>query len=115
MRVVVVSLLALLLVLPAACDVAPAVGCDFQNGSANGPEPRCQSREGADSGALAATCDALGGETIDGGCDTSTSLGGCNVSEGNVLTTVIDWYYPPLTAEEAAAECAESGGSWSPL
>lgn len=97
------------------CDVGPGVGCDFRDGSANGPEPRCQQRDGADAAAFAGSCEALGGEVIDGGCDTTGSVGGCEISGDNPLTTVIDFYYPPLTAADAQAECAEDGGEWAPL
>jgi hypothetical protein len=89
------------------------VGCDFRDGSVNGPEDRCQDRDGLDAGVFGTTCEQLGGEVIDGGCDTSDALGGCDISEGSSATTVINYYYPPMTEADAIAECDSDGGSWA--
>ncbi len=48
------------------------------------------------------------------GCDVGP-VGGCDISEDNPLTTAIDFYYPPMTAADAQAECAQDGGNWTPI
>lgn len=90
------------------------IGCDFRDGSVNGPEDRCQDREGLDASVFGSTCEGLEGEVIDGGCDTTDAVGGCDISEENPLTTVINFYYPPMTVADAQAECEDDEGTWVP-
>lgn len=78
------------------------VGCDFRDGSANGPEPRCQERSGLQGNlAFQETCETLGGELVDGGCpDEDQIVFGCELG-----ADVVDWYYPPKTAADADQDC----------
>jgi hypothetical protein len=102
-------LLPLVLSLLGCGTVGNAVGCDFRNGSVNGPEDRCQERSGLSSSTFAASCDALSGETVDGGCPRDGSVGECDLGTQGDGTDVIDVYYSPMTAEEAEAECGDDG------
>ncbi len=81
------------------------VGCDFRDGSVNGPEDRCQEREGISAGVFSGACLAAGGETVEGGCPEEDRVFGCNLGLQGDLTTVTDWHYEPLTAEDAANTC----------
>ncbi len=85
--------------------VFDTVGCDFRDGSANGPEPRCQERSGIQGNlAFQETCEALGGALEDGGCpDEDEIVFGCSAG-----ADVTDWYYPPKTADDADQECGSS-------
>lgn len=94
---------------------AAHMGCDFRDGSLDGPEDRCQDREGLDASTFGATCEALGAEAVSGGCDLAGAVGGCDISEGNPLTTVINYYYSPLTATDGEAECTQDEGTWFTL
>jgi hypothetical protein len=86
---------------------ANAVGCDFREAPDGRQEDRCQERRGFQAlGAFGATCDGLGGETIDGGCPTEDIVAGCDLGgDGDV----IDWYYPPKTRADVEAECEGEG------
>ena len=90
------------------------VGCDFRNGSVNGPEDRCQDREGIDASSFATTCEQLDGEVVEGGCDLTGIVGGCDISAGSTVTTVIDYFYAPTTEADAMADCDSDGGTWVP-
>ncbi len=84
-----------------SCGVG-AVGCDFRNTTTlNGPEPRCQERTGLESISFAQSCDALGGASVDGGCEREGIVGGCKVDGSDAI---IDWYYEK-TVDEVKAEC----------
>ena len=103
------TLLALgtLLVLPLGC-ISGSTGCDFRTDSVNGPEPRCQERNGLQGGStFKATCSALKGTAHDDGCPKEGIVSGCDISGDG---TVIDWYYAPKTVEEVAKICEDDKG-----
>jgi hypothetical protein len=81
------------------------VGCDFRGGSVNGPEDRCQEREGISATMFMLGCAAAGGEQVEGGCPEEGRVFGCNLGLQGDLTTVTDWHYEPLTAEDAVDTC----------
>ena len=100
------------LVAPFACvDLAlplgGTTGCDFREDSVNGPEPRCQERNGVQGGdTFASVCKGLEGEAIDGGCPDAGKILGCQLQGDG---TVIDWYYAPKTVAEVEMDCANEG------
>ena len=80
------------------------MGCDFRNiedGLNNGPEDRCQERSNLQSAGFDAVCEGLGGDAVEGGCDTADIVFGCVIGPD-----VVDWYYPPKTLDDAQNECA---------
>ena len=88
---------------------ADGIGCDFREGSVNGPEPRCQERTGLQGlPVFGATCEALQGTAIDGGCPREGAVAGCIIGSGG--GDVIDWYYAPTTREEAEIKCVDDDG-----
>ena len=96
-----------LLFSPLACDIGATTGCDFRKDSVNGPEPRCQERSGLQGGeTFAATCSALSGEALDGGCPVEGIVAGCALQADE---SVIDWYYAPKTVADVEADCANEG------
>ncbi len=99
-RIALFSVAVLVVAVTAACE--RAVGCDFRNGSLNGPEDRCQERAGIQSTGFDGACVASGGEVVDGddGCPTEGIVGGCDLGQG-----VIDWYYEPTTQDELESNC----------
>lgn len=101
--------IASLLLGPLACALGGGTtGCDFRDGSVNGPEPRCQERSGLQGGTtFSTTCSALSGKAIDDGCPRAGIISGCDISGDG---TVIDWYYAPKTVDEVAKSCADDGG-----
>ena len=96
----------------ACVDLDLAVGCDFRDGSVNGPEPRCQERTGAQSAGFDATCEALGGTAVDGGCPSEGIVAGCDLSVAGTAGEVIDWYYDPKTVEEITTECTDDDATF---
>lgn len=105
-----VAILALGLLVGTACDLGLTSGCDFRDATLASPEPRCQERSGLSSAAFTAACKGLQGKTVKGGCDTETSVGGCDVGAQGDGTRVVDWYYSPKTAADVQAECDGDGG-----
>lgn len=96
-----------LLLAPAGCISDDAIGCDFRNRGDN-PEPRCQERSGIQaSEVFGATCDSLGGESLDGGCPEAGLVAGCEIGDD-----VVDWYYEPFTTAEIQQRCADEGSSF---
>lgn len=99
-----------LVVVVGACTLAPlltgcseAVGCDFrdvESGLNNGPEDRCQERTNLQAAGFDVTCDGLGATSIEGGCPREGIVFGCEIGPD-----VVDWYYEPHTADDAALEC----------
>lgn len=84
----------------AACGGVGSDSCNFV-----GSSPRCQERETKMGDPLAAyidSCEAAGGKYE--GCPAGKVVG-CVVSD-DAMTTLTDWYYPPLTRDEAVAMCA---------
>lgn len=91
----------------AGCVPDIATGCDFREGSLNGPEDRCQERTGVQASGFDAACEASGGVVVDGGCPMDGVVAGCTTAaSGGEIT---DWYYAPETLESVTEEC-ESGG-----
>jgi hypothetical protein len=99
----------MLFLLLACIDLDLATGCDFRDGSVNGPEPRCQERTGAQSAGFDAMCESLGGTAVDGGCPTDGIVAGCDLSVAGTAGEIFDWYYAPETAETVAVTCDEDG------
>lgn len=99
----------MILLLLACSLLDQTVGCDFRNGSLNGPEDRCQDRDGAQATGFDAACEAAGGEVVDGGCPTDGVVAGCELEGGSAAGTVTDWYYGPETVESVTAECDGEG------
>lgn len=89
------------------CGVTDAVGCDFRGGSVNGPEDRCQERSGVSAASFGATCEALGGEVLDGGCPRDGAVGECDLGAQGDGTHVYDVYYSPTTVDQARSECGD--------
>lgn len=84
----------------AACGGIGNDSCNYV-----GTEPRCQEREtkmGDPAASFKDACEASGAEY--GGCPAG-KLVGCVVSD-DANTKLTDWYYPPLTRDEAVAMCA---------
>jgi hypothetical protein len=78
-----------------SCGGPNGVGCDFREGSLNGPEDRCQERRGLQSTAFGPACEASGGVVIEDGCPREGIIGGCDLGQD-----VFDWYYAPTTVED---------------
>jgi hypothetical protein len=89
-------------VLLAGCAVGGTVGCDFRDGSVNGPEDRCQERSGLQATSFDGACELSGGEVLDGACPDADKVAGCDLGQD-----VIDWYYAPMTREDAESECGD--------
>ncbi|MCB9680885.1 MAG: hypothetical protein H6733_05375 [Alphaproteobacteria bacterium] len=103
-------LIALPLLLTACGGIA--VGCDFREGSANGPEARCQERTGLQGNpAFGGFCDLLEGDSVSGGCpDQDQIVAGCR--QGQLAGEVIDWYYPPNTVADVQTTCTNEGSEF---
>jgi hypothetical protein len=102
-----VALLVASTALPACSLPGGAVGCDFREGSVNGPEARCQERTGAQSAGFDAMCASLGGDAVDGGCPMDGVVAGCTAAAP--AGDITDWYYEPTTMEEITADCEGEG------
>jgi hypothetical protein len=102
-------LLATCLSLSACGIVAGEVGCDLRvEDAANGYEDRCQERTGLQGNALYGEfCEGLGGLQVDGGCPDEGKVLGCDITSAGSVGKVIDWYYDPVTREQAEAECEQ--------
>lgn len=93
----------------AGCDLGGgAVGCDFREGSLNGPEDRCQERTGLQAATFDAACEASGGVPVDGGCPMDGVVAGCLLNGSGANGDVIDWYYAPETVESVTSSCGSS-------
>lgn len=93
-----------------ATGCAAATGCDFREGSANGPEPRCQERTMLQASGFGAVCEGLGGTAVDGGCPSEGIVGGCTTDAGT--GTITDWYYDPITEAEIQETCVNDGSTY---
>ena len=80
-----------------------AKGCDFRDGSLNGPEDRCQERAGLQGIGFGPACQTSGGEELDEPCPDEGKVSGCDLGQG-----VTDWYYEPMPLEEAQGNCGAS-------
>jgi hypothetical protein len=94
--------LTLAALLSASCGGENGIGCDFREGSLNGPEDRCQERRGFQSMGYGGACEAAGGETLDDGCPREDIVGGCDLGQD-----VFDWYYPPTTVDDINCDSGE--------
>lgn len=91
----------------AGCGGGEGSGCDLRE--EDDLEPRCQERTGLQGlPVYAATCDAVGGVSLDGGCPREGIVLGC-VLGSEASGEVIDWYYEPMTREAVEAECEREG------
>lgn len=99
----------MILTLLLACfdDLGGTIGCDFR-AQTSSPEDRCQERAGIQSNGFDSMCDGLGGDVVDGGCSRDGSIGECDEGSG-----VVDIYYAPMSVEDAEADCADDGGSFT--
>src|SRR4051812_34279742 len=79
----------------ASCGGANGIGCDFRDGSLNGPEDRCQERRGFQSTGFGPPCEASGGKPLDDGCPRDGIVGGCDLGQDT-----FDWYYSPTTVDD---------------
>lgn len=95
MRLLSCSLLVAVAALTSACG--SAVGCDFRP-----DEDRCQERSNFQQFGFGQFCEGLGDESVEGGCPDDGKVLGCDMGGD-----VVDWYYAPMTREEAEAECAD--------
>lgn len=82
-------------------------GCDFREGSLNGPEPRCQDWIGGVVGvSYEQTCKTAGGKVCSGGCPHDGIVAGCEQKTSNADgSRMIDWYYSPKTEAQVKADC----------
>jgi hypothetical protein len=102
---------ALLLASLSSCGgLIPGLGggyaaCDFRKGSVNGSMNRCQERNGISASTFKGACTSSGGIASDGRCPSANVVGGCNLGTQGDGTAVLDWYYAPLTADDAKREC----------
>ena len=85
-----------------SCGGPNGIGCDFREGSLNGPEDRCQERRGFQAPAFGPSCAAAGGETLDDGCPREDIIGGCDLGQD-----VFDWYYPPTAVDDINCDSGE--------
>lgn len=97
MKVIVCFVVVVLAAAVSGCDT---VGCDFRDGSLNGPEDRCQDRSGFQSIGFKEACGASGGEAVEGGCPVEGVVFGCDLGQG-----VTDWYYDPTSPDDDESEC----------
>lgn len=94
---------AALALLLAGCGSAEGSGCDLRED--DDLEPRCQERTGLQGlPVFGATCDAIGGVSLEGGCPREGIVLGCVIGS-EAGGEVIDWYYEPMTREAVEAEC----------
>lgn len=95
-------------VVSSGCGVAP--GCDFRQGSSEGPKPTCKEATGlvALGPAYEGTCKALGAKFLPQGCPRQGAVGGCQESEGGGAAGGISWIYEG-TVDDVKAECAKKG------
>ncbi len=97
-----------------ACGTGQTSHCDF-TASAD-PEPRCQERTtkvadgGVSTAAFQELCSTAQGDPGDGPCPTADQVLGCDITSAGAGETVVDWYYPPETAETAEAKCTDDDG-----
>ncbi len=91
----------------------PAPGCDFRQGSSEGPKPTCKEATGLVSlgPAYEGTCKALGAAYLATGCPRQGAIGGCQESEGGGAAGGITWTYAG-TVDDVKAECARKGGTF---
>ena len=102
--------------LATACGLGDLLGeqapvhCDFRKGSSNGPEDRCQElvpgapQAGEMHKAACLTAQATPG---DGLCPREGVVGGCDLGKQLDGTETRDWYYAPMTREEARSSCGD--------
>ena len=88
--------------LSSSCGGPNGIGCDFREGSLNGPEDRCQERRGVQAPAFGPSCAAAGGETLDDGCPREGIVGGCDLGQD-----VFDWYYAPTALDDITCDSGE--------
>jgi len=58
---------------------------------------------------FAGFCEGLQGESLEGGCPREEAVLGCAIESGPG-GEVIDWYYAPMTREQAETACTEDEG-----
>ncbi len=110
LRLLILSAVLTLLSSLVGCGGVGGSGCDFREGSVNGPEPRCQERTGLQGlPVFGATCEALDALSIEGGCPREGAVVGCVIGS-EPSGEVIDWYYAPKTREEAELDCEGESG-----
>lgn len=99
-------LVAAMAVVVQGCGLLGSGACDFRDGSANGPENRCQERvQTVSAEPFKAACTALGAKPSDGTCPRQGVVGGCFIGAQGDGSKVNDWYYAPLTREDVMREC----------
>lgn len=96
----------------AGCGLSGEAGrCDFRAKETSAP--RCQDWNSSLPNAKAsykAACEASGGVYADESCPLGDSVGGCKQNANNADgSEVIDYYYPPRTAEETMTACESQG------
>ena len=86
--------------------------CDFRQGSVNGAEGRCQERVNTiATEAFKAACTAAQGAPGNGACPRDGVIGGCYLGAQGDGSKVNDWYYAPMTVDEAKRACS-GDGTW---
>jgi hypothetical protein len=97
-----VSALAFVVAGTVSCGGPNGIGCDFREGSLNGPEDRCQERRGFQSMGFEQACQASGGEPLADGCPREGIVGGCDLGQD-----VFDWYYEATAVEDINCDSGE--------
>jgi len=83
------------------CGLLPTASCDFRP-----IQPRCQEkRDTVSAEVFKGTCAGAMWHASDGECPKDGQVGGCNLGKQGDGSTVIDWYYPPETAQSVAVMC----------
>ena len=87
--------------------------CDFRDGGANGPEPRCQERvETLAPDACTGACAVAPGASATGKCPRPDAVGGCEIGTQGDGSKVNDWYYPPKTRADVQMECMKDNAKF---
>lgn len=87
--------------------------CDFRDGGANGPEPRCQERvQTLAAAAFKGACAVAQGVSADGACPRTGAVGGCEIGTQGDGSKVNDWYYAPKTRDEVQMQCTKDNAKF---